>query len=61
MLKKTLVIALIGLMVGGVAMGVISLADRSSTSATSGGRGQEQATAKRSVSQRKWPRKWGTS
>ncbi len=44
MLKKTLVIALIGLMVGGVAMGVISLADRSTTS---GGRGQEQANEAR--------------
>jgi hypothetical protein len=47
MLKKTLVIALIGVMVGGVAMGVISLANRSSTSATSGGRGQEQADGAR--------------
>jgi len=44
MLKKTLVIALIGVMVGGVAMGVVSLADRSSTS---GGRGQEQANEAR--------------
>jgi len=47
MLKKTLVIALIGLMVGGVAMGVISLANRSSTSAASGGRGQKQANGAR--------------
>ena len=44
MLEKTLVIALIGLMVGGVAMGVISLA---SSPATSRGRGQEQASSVR--------------
>ncbi len=44
MLKKILVIALIGLMVGGVAIGVVSLAQRSTTS---GGRGQEQVSGAR--------------
>ena len=44
MLKKTLVIALIGLMVGGVVVGVVSLAQRSTPS---GGRGQEQASGAR--------------
>ena len=44
MLKKTLVIALIGLMLGGVVVGMVSLAERSTPS---GGRGQAQATGAR--------------
>jgi len=44
MLKKTLVIALIGLIGRRRGDGVISLADRSTTS---GGRGQEQANGAR--------------
>ena len=41
MLKKTLIIALIGLMVGGVVIGLVSLADRSTPSSSRGGQGAE--------------------
>ena len=44
MLKKTLVIALVGLMLSGVVVGTVSLAERATPS---GGRGQEQATGAR--------------
>jgi len=44
MLRRTLPIALIGLMVSGVAVGLVSLADRSTPS---GGRGQAQTTGAR--------------